>query len=60
VEYFREIGMPVNLREIGVKDITDEELMELAMDATMNGGVKLAKIKALDVNDVYAIFENAK
>lgn len=60
VEYFKEIGMPVNLREIGVEEITEEELMELAMDATMGGTVKLAKIKALDVNDVYAIFENAK
>lgn len=60
VEYFREIGMPTNLREIGIEEITDEELMELAQDATMKGTVKLAKIKALDVNDVYKIFRNAK
>lgn len=60
VEYFREIGMPVNLKEIGVKEITDEELMELASDATMGGKVKLAKIKALDINDVYQIFRNAR
>lgn len=60
VGYFREIGMPTNLREIGIEEITDEELMELAQDATMKGTVKLAKIKALDVNDVYKIFRNAK
>lgn len=60
VDYFREIGMPTNLREIGVENITDGELMELALDATMGGTVKLAKIKTLDVEDVYVIFENAK
>ncbi|MBQ2412618.1 MAG: iron-containing alcohol dehydrogenase, partial [Anaerotignum sp.] len=60
VDYFREIGMPTNLREIGVENITDGELMELALDATMGGTVKLAKIKTLDVEDVYVTFENAK
>ena len=60
VAYFKEIGMPVNLREIGITEITDEELMVLAMDATMNGTVKLAKIKELDVNDVFQIFKDAK
>lgn len=60
VDYFKEIGMPTNLWEIGIRKITNEELMELAQDATMKGTVKLAKIKALDVNDVYNIFQNAK
>lgn len=60
VEYFKEIGLPVNLREIGISDITDEEIMELALDATMGGTVKLAKIKSLDLNDVFQIFKNAK
>lgn len=60
IEYFREIGMPVNLREIGISEISEEELMELALDATMKGTVKLAKIKALNVNDVFEIFKNAK
>lgn len=60
VAYFKEIGMPTNLREIGISDISDEKLMELSLDATMNGTVKLAKIKELDVNDVFEIFKNAK
>lgn len=60
VEYFREIGMPVNLKEIGISEISEEELMELALDATMKGTVKLTKIKALDVNDVFEIFKSAK
>ena len=59
VEYFREIGMPVNLRELGIEEITHEELMALSLDATMGGTVKLAKVKLLDVSDVYEIFKNA-
>ena len=60
VEFFREIGMPVNMRELGISEITDEKLMELAMDATMDNTVKLAKVKELDVNEVYQIFKNAR
>ena len=60
VEFFREIGAPVNLRELGILDITDEELMELSLDATIGGTVTLAKVKALDLNDVFQIFKNSK
>lgn len=60
VEYFREIGMPSNLKEIGIIEISEDELKGLANDATMEGTVKLAKVKALDVNDVFKIFKNAK
>ncbi len=60
VEYFKEIGLPVNLRELEIPEPTDEILMELSMDATMNGSVKLAKLKELELKDVYEIFEKAK
>ncbi|MCI8639392.1 MAG: iron-containing alcohol dehydrogenase [Coprococcus sp.] len=59
VAYFRELDMPVNLKELGVGPVTDEDLMELARDATMGGTVRLSKIKELDVNDVYEIFQKA-
>ena len=52
--------MPVNLKEIGISEISDDELMGLALDATMNGTVKLAKVKALDVKAVYQIFKDAR
>ena len=60
VSFFKEIGMPVNLREIGLKNVSDEELMDMALDATMGGTVKLAKVRALDLEDVFQIFVNAK
>lgn len=59
VEYFREIEMPVNLKELGAGDVTEDELRELSMDATMGGTVKLSKIKELEVEDVYQIFQAA-
>ena len=60
VEYFKEIGMPTNLRELGLEEVSDEDLMELSMDATKNGTVKLALIKQLDLDAVLQIFKNAR
>ncbi|MDY2663226.1 MAG: iron-containing alcohol dehydrogenase [Bariatricus massiliensis] len=53
VAYFREIGMPVGLKELGIGEISEKELRELSMNATMGGTVKLSKIKELGVDDVY-------
>mgnify|MGYP003294074353 CR=1 FL=1 len=60
VEYFKEIGMPTTLKELGLENISDEELMVLAMDATKNGTTKLAVIKQLDLDDVLQIFKNSR
>ena len=59
VAYFREIGMPVGLKELGIGEISEKELRELSMNATMGGTVKLSKIKELGVDDVYQIFQEA-
>ena len=59
VAFFAELEMPVCLAELGIGDVSEEELKELAMVATQNGTVKLAKIQKLDVEDVYQIFRKA-
>lgn len=59
VAYFREIGMPVGLKELGIGEVSEKELRELSMNATMGGTVKLSKIKELGVDDVYQIFQGA-
>ncbi|MGN0404338.1 MAG: iron-containing alcohol dehydrogenase [Bariatricus sp.] len=59
VEYFRSLGMPVSLKELEIGELTDDALMELAKNATKGGTIKLSKIKELDVNDVYQIFQSA-
>ena len=60
VAYFKEIEMPTTLKELGLEEVSDEELMELSMHATQNGKVKLAVIKQLDLTDVLQIFKNAR
>lgn len=59
VEYFKEIGMPTCLSELGIGVLSEEVLRELSIDATMNGTVELAQIQKLNVDDVYKIFANA-
>lgn len=59
VTYFKEIGMPVNLKELGAGTITEEDMKKLSMNATMDGTVKLSKIKELGADDVYQIFQEA-
>ena len=47
------------MKELEIGTLSDDTLMELAMNATKGGTVKLSKIKELDVNDVYQIFQSA-
>lgn len=59
VTYFKEIGMPTSLSELGVGVLDSETLKELAMNATMNGTLKLSHIRKLNAEDVYEIFSMA-
>lgn len=56
VDYFREIGMPVSLGELGIGIQPDEVLRKLAMEATQNDTVVLSIIRELHAEDVYRIF----
>lgn len=59
VAYFKEIGMPTRLAELGVGILDEETLKALSLDATMEGTVELSFIRKLGVDDVYRIFEMA-
>ena len=59
VAYFKEIGMPTCLTELGVGLQTKEVLRELSLDATMGGTIELSHIRKLNVEDVYEIFSMA-
>ena len=52
--------MPVNLKELLDTPVTEEDIRALAKDATMNGTVKLSRIKELGEEDVRRIFEAAR
>lgn len=57
--FFREIGMPVSLNELGLKDPTDQEIRALALHATMDDTVKLSRIRPLSAADIENIYRNA-
>ena len=59
VAYFKEIGMPTRLAELGVGILDEETLKALSLDATMEGTVELSFIRKLGVDDVCRIFEMA-
>ncbi len=59
VGFFTVIGMPTSLHELGIEP-TDEDLRALALDATMNGTLKLSRIKPLGADEVERIFRRAK
>ena len=58
VDYFASIGMPTSLDELGVHP-SGEEIRALSLDATMNGTVKLSRIKPLGAEEVERIFKRA-
>ncbi len=58
VDFFKSIGMPVSLRDLGI-DPSDEDLEALSLDATMQGTVKLSRIRPLDASDVKNIYRAA-
>ena len=53
--FFSSIGMPVNLKELGVTP-NDNEIHELAMLATMDDSMKLSRIRPLGAVDVEKIY----
>lgn len=59
VAYFKEIGMPTCLSELGVGVLDDETLKELSLTTTAGGTMVLSHIRKLGVEDVYQIFRMA-
>jgi alcohol dehydrogenase YqhD (iron-dependent ADH family) len=58
VEFFKSIGMPVSLHDLGIEP-TDEDLTALSLDATMKDTMKLSRIRPLDCAAVKKIYESA-
>lgn len=57
--FFREIGMPTNLRELGL-DVTEAQISEMADKCTNNGSVTWGDIQKLGREDVAAIYRAAR
>lgn len=57
-EFFRSIGMPVSLSQLGVQP-GEQERMELSLDATLGDTVKLTRIRPLGAKEVNEIYQMA-
>ena len=57
--FFREIEMPVSLRELGCEP-SEEDIHALALDATMNDTVKLTRIRPLGAAQIEEIYRMAR
>lgn len=58
-EFFRSIGMPTNLKELGVKP-TEAQILALADGCSRACGGKLGSIKVLEKDDMAEIYRRAK
>ncbi|MCR4617104.1 MAG: iron-containing alcohol dehydrogenase [Lachnospiraceae bacterium] len=58
VAFFKSIGMPTCLKDLGINP-NDDDLKELSMNATMQDTVKLSRIRPLDAAEVYKIYKAA-
>ena len=59
-DFYRAIGMPTNIHELLGRDITDEEIEEMARRASHDGNITLGNIKKLNRADMVAIYRLAR
>lgn len=57
--FFAELGMPVNLAQLGIGRLTDAQIEELAVKCSFFGRRKVGTVKPLEVEDIKAIFRMA-
>lgn len=58
-QFYRKIGMPVNLRELLGRDIKDSEIKELARRCSHDGSITIGALKVLELKDVELIYSFA-
>lgn len=58
--FYRVIGMPTTIRELIGRDITDEEIKEMASKCTRGGAIKQGRFKKLTTADIEAIYQLAR
>ena len=59
VDYFRALGMPTCLSELGCPIQTEEELQELARRCTFYGARTIGSFRVLGYEDILAIYRMA-
>ena len=57
-DYYRSVGMPTSLRELGVSP-TEQQITRMAESAASVGGGRIGVVRRLDANDIAAIYRAA-
>lgn len=58
--FYRVIGMPTTIRELIGRDITDDEIKEMASKCTRGGTITQGRFKKLTTADIEAIYQLAR
>ena len=59
-DFYRAIGMPTSIHQLLGRDITDDEIDEMARRASHDGNITLGNIKVLHRDDMVAIYRMAR
>ena len=58
--FYHAIGMPINIKELIGKDITDEEIKEMTRKCSRNYTSTCGHLKVLTAEDMKAIYQMAR
>jgi len=58
--FYRRMQVPTSLSELGIGDITDEQISEMAQKGTSGGNIRIGGFVPLDQEDIKKIFHMAK
>ena len=59
-DFYRAIGMPINIHELIGREITDEEIEEMVRKCSHDYTLSLGRFKVLDATDMRNIYQMAK
>ena len=59
-KFYREIGMPINMHELLSRDITDEEIEEMADRCSRGGTITVGSLERLGREEMVEIYRMAK
>ena len=57
--FYRDIGMPVTLRELLGRPATDDEIVEMARRCSRDGAITVGALRVLTRDDIEAIYRAA-
>ena len=58
--FYHAIGMPINIKELIGKDITDEEIKEMVRKCSRDNTITCGGLKVLKAEDMEAIYKMAR